>query len=454
MADQERASKRQKKNMPDLSIDTTNTQAPNLIVDVCPDGDTVLVVPGLAGVAKPVGIRVSSSALSLTSSVFRNLFAAADGGAPPTPAPDEPQLVHLANDDGDALFLLLNILHLRNDALPPKILPDLLFRFVTVCARYECMVAAGRAVSQWLDYIYTRSLKATKLFSHAAAPNAPTTPATPTPPTPYSAFPPVSDSQSLFKMIEATGTLNDALYFARFTAHFVLTQPIINETSIATTPSQQHLALAIQARQRQALQDLRVDLDLLIDPLAETLSEDSKHYQDCAPGDEGQSSTNNEIPQYCPVDRECAAEFLAALRDANLWPATRWQTSTHVISGPVGTVVHAMENFRVPDYDATDACYWCVHVEDRFARSLNLIRAMHKDRLWGLCLDCYKAGGTFQGECRYDHYKVARAKEAGQGGGGDVARAPTSLVGGVVGGGGGGGQASAGNVSVGSTQNN
>lgn len=83
---------------------------------------------------------------------------------------------------------------------------------------------------------------------------------------------------------------------------------------------------------------------------------------------------------------------------------------------------------------------------------------MHKDRLWGLCLDCYKAGGTFQGECRYDHYKVARAKEAGQGGGGDVARASTSLVGGVVSGGGGsgdgGGQASAGPVSVSSTQNN
>lgn len=384
-----------------------------------------------------VGIRVSSSALSLTSSVFRNLFAAADGDAPPTPAPDEPRLVHLANDDGDALFLLLNILHLRNDALPPKILPDLLFRFVTVCARYECMVAAGRAVSQWLDYIYTRSLKATKLFSHAAAPNAPTTPATPTPPTPYSAFPPVSDSQSLFKMIEATGTLNDALYFARFTAHFVLTQPLITDISIATSPAQQHLALAIQARQRQALQDLRVDLDLLIDPLAESLAEDSKHYHDCAPGDEPpeQPSDDNETPQYCPVDKEGATEFLAALRDANLWPATRWPTSSHVISGPVGTVVHAIENFRVPDYDATDACYWCAHVEDRFARSLNLIRAMHKDRLWGLCLDCYKAGGTFQGECRYDHYKVARAKEAGQGGGG-------------------GGQASAGPVSVSSTQNN
>lgn len=61
MADQERAAKRQKKNMPDLSIDTRNTQAPNMIVDVCPDGDTVLVVQGLAGVAKPYVCTSSTS---------------------------------------------------------------------------------------------------------------------------------------------------------------------------------------------------------------------------------------------------------------------------------------------------------------------------------------------------------------------------------------------------------
>jgi hypothetical protein len=53
MADCERAAKRQKKSMPDLSIDTTNTQAPSMIVDICAEGDTVLVVQSIAGVAKP-----------------------------------------------------------------------------------------------------------------------------------------------------------------------------------------------------------------------------------------------------------------------------------------------------------------------------------------------------------------------------------------------------------------
>ena len=237
-----------------------------------------------------------------------------------------------------------------------------------------------------------------------------------TPPTPFSAFPPTNDSGTLFKLIEASSTLNDALYFARFTAHFVLTQPVISDiASIATTPTQQHLATAIQTRQKQALQDLRVDLDLLIDPLAEALAEDNKHYCDCAPGDDSHNEDTNET--FCPVDKDGATEFLSALRDANLWPATRWPTSSPLISGQVGTVVEGLANFRVPDYDSSEACYWCVHVEDKFATSLNLVRAMHKDRLWGLCLDCYKVpgGGTFQGECRFEHFKVSGGKEVAQG---------------------------------------
>jgi hypothetical protein len=294
------------------------------------------------------------------------------------------------------------------------------------------MIAAARAASQWLDYIYTKSLKATKLFSHAG-PNAPPTPATSmTPPTPFSAFPPTNDSGTLFKLIEATSTLNDALYFARFTAHFVLTQPIITSISdISTTPTQQHLATAIQTRQKQALQDLRVDLDLLIDPLAEALAEDNKHYHDCAPGD---ASNNEDDETFCPIDKDGATEFLSALRDANLWPATRWPSSSLLISGQVGTVVEGLANFRVPDYDSSEACYWCAHVEDKFATSLNLVRAMHKDRLWGLCLDCYKTqlsggGASFQGECRFEHFKVGvggKVQEGGEDGMGTFSSFSTS----------------------------
>lgn len=35
-----------------------------------------------------------------------------------------------------------------------------------------------------------------------------------------------------------------------------------------------------------------------------------------------------------------------------------------------------------------------------------MVKQMHQDRLWGLCLDCYKNGGFFEGECRYEHSKA------------------------------------------------
>lgn len=53
-----------------------------------------------------------------------------------------------------------------------------------------------------------------------------------------------------------------------------------------------------------------------------------------------------------------------------------------------------------------------------------MVREMQRERLWGLCLDCYKAGGFCEGECRFEHGKgkgvdplmLARALSASVGG--------------------------------------
>ncbi|KAM3421047.1 hypothetical protein BST61_g1465 [Cercospora zeina] len=433
MGDDERAAKRQKK-MPDLQLNTATTQqAPGMIVDICSDGDTVLIVQGIAGVSQSVGIRVSSRAITTASPVFRRILAPSSSLAPPTPSPGteeqrEPRQIHLANDDGDALFLLLNILHLRNDALPTRIQPDLLLRFVATCARYECIVAAGRAASQWLDYIYTKLTKGNKAVARNNNTIGVATPASAAPPTtPFSATPPPTDTQTLFNLIEATLILNDALFFTRFTNHFILTQPPLTTptTLPLTSPTQQHLFTTLKTRQTQSLHDLRLDFDLLIEPLAESLSDDNKHYTDCAPGEDPflqqqqQPSGGPTLqPSYtiCIIDASSSTTLLSSLRDANLWPATRWPhlinpTDPQAPKSQTGNAVLALEKFRVPDVDAADACYWCSHVEDRFATALGLVRMMHKDRMWGLCLDCYKAAGGMNtaGECRVEHYKAGVA---------------------------------------------
>lgn len=94
-------------------------------------------------------------------------------------------------------------------------------------------------------------------------------------------------------------------------------------------------------------------------------------------------------------------EYLGALRDANIWPATKWPT-TNLLA-----ITSAIEKFRIPEYDASQNCNFCYHVEDEFAEALNELKEEHKDRLWGLCMECFKAGALKPGECTYQHDKSA-----------------------------------------------
>lgn len=234
-------------------------QAPDAIVDVCAEGDIILVVSSLASIANPMGIRVSSNALSFASPVFRRLLqpsSAADAmntpiSAPSSPEAEEPRMIHLPSDDGDSLYLLCNVLHLRNDQLPTKLLPDALFRFVACCAKYGSLVAASRAASTWLDYLYTR--------------NEPETDG--------------SRCSVTFKLLEAAYILNDAVFFSRFSARWVLSEAMGKPLhEIVPDVPRQKLAAALVQRQKLAKVELHADLDALMDPLAESLSDDAKHY--------------------------------------------------------------------------------------------------------------------------------------------------------------------------------
>jgi len=67
--------------------------------------------------------------------------------------------------------------------------------------------------------------------------------------------------------------------------------------------------------------------------------------------------------------------------------------------------VEKIKVFREPPYDDCDRCAGCFYVKENFTEELERVQEKHAKRLWGQCLDCYKAGGTEQGECRYQHAK-------------------------------------------------
>jgi hypothetical protein len=159
---------------------------------------------------------VSSFALSVTSPVFQATFA----GSPPSHIQKISQdgapstIVSLADEDGDAMLVLCNILHLRNDKLPARVSPNVLRRLGTLAKKYECVMAAGRATVQWFDALYF-----------------------------------ADDITNIWEIIEAAFLWDEATFFARFTSKWILQQSVFSKTiGMATSSETQKLAMIMSER--------------------------------------------------------------------------------------------------------------------------------------------------------------------------------------------------------------
>lgn len=129
-------------------------------------------------------------------------------------------------------------------------------------------------------------------------------------------------------------------------------------------------------------------------------------------------------PGWCRVDTDAAWEYLGALRDSEIFPCTVWQAlggDDQPRGLTIGDIVEKVKCFREPDYDDSDKCEFCEDVKTMFTEKLEELRKAHEKRLWGMCLDCYKAGGINGGECRFEHAK----------GGGRQATSPKANGGGL-----------------------
>lgn len=229
---------------------------------------------------------------------------------------------------------------------------------------------------------------------------------------------PTTSAAEMLTMIQAAFILDEAMYFARFTGRYVRTSPATNvRTSPSATTNEQvpegvrRIKSALQQRQAEIFAALRLDLDLLIDPCSAALGKEASHYIEYPPGTEPEaselpfdSSGEPEKPVVCAVDSQAAPLYLGAMRDAGLWPPTVWGART------AEQLVEAVERFREPEYDDCDKCEFCLPLVEEFETKLVLVKRLHRERLWGLCLDCFTAGGVNKGECRFAHVKASVAK--------------------------------------------
>lgn len=358
---------------------------PSQIIPISAEGDAIIVLSNVAGFSNKlvchlrppmisltphrIGMRVSIEVLSITSPELKRLLAQAPLFADAVdPKHKQLKVLDLAGDNGTAMCTLLNVLHLRNDNLPARIEPIDLSRFVEVAAKYQCIPAASRATSPWFDRIFTRH------------PNPP-----------------------LYQMTQAALVLGDAIYFARFSSRWVLNEALtqLSTPTVPMTAPHRMLSRALLQRLQDGLEVLRADVDDLILPLADTMSNDATHYVDNPPGDDPTpvSMGGDPNPVHCVVDREGAIEYFSALRDAKIWPAPTWPDKN------LKTTIDAIANFRIPEYDSSESCHFCIHIEDEFVAGVDDLKAAQRERLWGLCLDCYKFGGVNPGDCRYEHSK-------------------------------------------------
>jgi len=164
---------------------------------------------------------------------------------------------------------------------------------------------------------------------------------------------------------------------------------------------------------------LRNDLDTIVNACSMAFSKrTNKHYIDWAPGMKPDvDATTGHYPPECQVDTDAAMQYLGALRDAQIWPSTVWeQRVTPGRAGEtIGGLVDKLENFREGGYDDADKCEFCNDIKIKFTEQLDITKQEQKERLWGLCLDCFNAGGLNVGECRFDHAKPCAFQQNGLG---------------------------------------
>ncbi|KAI7520189.1 hypothetical protein KC331_g20345, partial [Hortaea werneckii] len=113
------------------------------VVDIVTDGDVLLDLGGLAGVQKEVSLRVSGRVISLASPVLRDKLYHATGAS----KNDYPRRLNVKDEDGDAMLLICNIIHLRNDKLPPRLPAEMLYNLATLSEKLQCGIAVSRATS-------------------------------------------------------------------------------------------------------------------------------------------------------------------------------------------------------------------------------------------------------------------------------------------------------------------
>jgi hypothetical protein len=113
--------------------------------EIATNGDLVFVVG-----PHSKKMQVSSFILKNASPYFRAMFGShfAEGKDLKS---DDPKEILMPDDNANALEVICNIIHLRNDAVPESLSPNDIFQIAIAADKFDCIVALKHVSTIWLN---------------------------------------------------------------------------------------------------------------------------------------------------------------------------------------------------------------------------------------------------------------------------------------------------------------
>ncbi|KAB5514896.1 hypothetical protein GE09DRAFT_1264300, partial [Coniochaeta sp. 2T2.1] len=127
---------------PSAMVDENDT---GTMVHIAPDGDVVLVTGKTQRrlrVHSLIANRASPVLNAMLGPSFREGQQLATNGSTEIPLPE---------DDADAMEIILNVIHCRNDEVKKILSPGELLRVAIACEKYDCFVPLEFAIQTWLS---------------------------------------------------------------------------------------------------------------------------------------------------------------------------------------------------------------------------------------------------------------------------------------------------------------
>ncbi|KAF8441178.1 hypothetical protein BGX38DRAFT_1204090 [Terfezia claveryi] len=117
------------------------------------EGDILLTLPSTSGIAR---FRVNSNILCIASPVFRAMLGGKSqfrerAALSARASTSEPLELSLADDDPNALTVILRIIHLQYDWVPPSVNANQLYTIAVICDKYDMRQSLEVWLVKWIS---------------------------------------------------------------------------------------------------------------------------------------------------------------------------------------------------------------------------------------------------------------------------------------------------------------